>query len=219
MTDPTLDFDDVRFQYSTRKGGIVEVLRGLTLSVARGERVALLGRSGSGKSTVLNLSSGRLITTTGTVTVAGTDLATLSVDERADLRLNHIAHVHQDFRLMPRFTALENVELPLLLQGVPRPEARARARDALGRVSLESRMDHRPRQLSGGEQQRVAIARAVVRQPTLLLADEPTGSLDVDLRDDILGLMFELCARSAILLVTHDPAVAEAADRSVTLSS
>jgi predicted ABC-type transport system involved in lysophospholipase L1 biosynthesis ATPase subunit len=219
MTDPTLDFDDVRFQYSTRKGGIVEVLRGLTLSVARGERVALLGRSGSGKSTVLNLSSGRLVTTTGTVTVAGTDLATLSVDERADLRLNHIAYVHQDFRLMPRFTALENVELPLLLQGVPRPEARARARDALGRVSLESRMDHRPRQLSGGEQQRVAIARAVVRQPTLLLADEPTGSLDVDLRDDILGLMFELCARSAILLVTHDPAVAEAADRSVTLSS
>lgn len=219
MTDPTLQFDDVRYDYEGRKRSTIRVLSGLSFDVAPRENVALIGGSGSGKSTVLNLASGRLVAQGGTVTAAGHDLSNLTVDERADLRLAHIAHVHQDFRLLPNFTALENVELPLLLQGVPRAEARPRAREALERVSLQARIDHRPRQLSGGEQQRVAIARAVVRQPTLLLADEPTGSLDVGLRDEILGLMFELCAKSAIVLVTHDPAVAEAADRTVELSS
>ncbi|RZI82875.1 MAG: ABC transporter ATP-binding protein [Microbacterium sp.] len=216
-TDPTLQFDDVHYSYTKRKGETVRVLRGLSFDVAAGERVALIGRSGSGKSTVLNLSAGRLVTRVGTVTVAGENLATLSADERADMRLQHIAHVHQDFRLLPRYSALENVELPLLLQGVTRVEARERAREALDRVDLGRRASHRPKQLSGGEQQRVAIARAVVRQPTLLLADEPTGSLDVELRDEILTLMFDLCSESAIVLVTHDPAVAEAAHRTVQL--
>lgn len=216
-TDPTLRFDDVHYAYRKRKGETVRVLRGLSFEVAPGERVALIGRSGSGKSTVLNLSAGRLVTAVGTVTVAGENLATLSADERADMRLQHIAHVHQDFRLLPRYSALENVELPLLLQGVKRAEARERAREALDRVDLGRRAGHRPKQLSGGEQQRVAIARAVVRQPTLLLADEPTGSLDVELRDEILTLMFDLCSASAIVLVTHDPAVAAAAHRTVQL--
>lgn len=216
---PTLRFDDVHFHYTKRSKPPVDILRGLTFQVAAGEKVALLGRSGTGKSTVLNLSSGRLTAHSGAVAVAGTDLGTLSIDERADVRLQHIAHVHQDFRLMPRYSALENVALPLLLQGVRKAEARERAREALERVNLGHRTTHRPKQLSGGEQQRVAIARAVVRQPTLLLADEPTGSLDVDLRDEILTLMFELCSTAAILLVTHDPVVAEAADRSVTLST
>lgn len=215
----TLQFRDVHYSYAKRPGDRVTVLRGLTFDVSPRERVALIGRSGTGKSTVLNLSAGRLVTRDGTVTVAGHDLAELSTDERADLRLHHIAHVHQDFRLMPRYTALDNVELPLLLQGVPRPEARERARVALDRVDLAHRASHRPAQLSGGEQQRVAIARAVVRAPTLLLADEPTGSLDTELRDEILELMFRACADSAIVLVTHDPAVAEAADRTVRLTT
>ena len=217
-TRPTLQFDDVHYAYTQRKRVQVEVLRGLSFSVSAGERVALLGRSGSGKSTVLSLSSGRLVTNRGTVAVAGRDLAGLSMDERADLRLAHIAHIHQDFRLMPRYTAVENVELPLLLQGVPRTDARERAYEALARVELAHRAKHRPKQLSGGEQQRVAIARAVVRQPALLLADEPTGSLDTELRDEILEVMFRVCAASATLLVTHDPVVADAADRALRLS-
>jgi len=219
MTDLALRFDDVHFDYTARGRVPVSVLRGLSFQLAPGERVALIGRSGTGKSTVLNLASGRLTATGGTVSVAGEDLGALSVDERADVRLHHVAHVHQDFRLLPNYTALQNVELPLLLKGASRADARSRATLALERVDLGDRLRHRPARLSGGEQQRVAIARAVVRRPTLLLADEPTGSLDTGLRDEILGLMYEVCRDSAILLVTHDPAVAESADRTVTLSA
>ncbi len=218
MIHSALRFDDVHFRYAHRKSHDVEVLRDLSFALLPRARVALIGRSGTGKSTVLTLAAGRLTATSGTVTVAGTDLGPLSIDERADMRLQHIAHIHQDFRLLPRYTALENVELPLRLQGVDRAEARERAQTALARVELAGRAGHRPRELSGGEQQRVAIARAVVRAPTLLLADEPTGSLDAELRDDILALMFEACAGAAILLVTHDPAVAAAADRTVELT-
>jgi len=220
MTDPTLRFEDVHFPYPSRKGQqTIEALGGVSFSVNAGERVALIGRSGSGKSTVLNLASGRLVAHGGRVEVGGQDLASLSIDERAALRLRQVAHVHQDFRLLPRYCAVENVELPLLLQGVERSRARERAQKALAQVGLAGRSKHRPKELSGGEQQRVAIARAVVRTPTLLLADEPTGSLDTGLRDDILDLMFELCRDAAILLVTHDPAVADAADRAVALPS
>lgn len=219
MTDPALRFDEVHFEYTARGRVPVSVLRGLSFQLTPGERVALIGRSGTGKSTVLNLASGRLTATGGTVSVAGEDLGAMTVDERADVRLRHVAHVHQDFRLLPNYTALQNVELPLLLQGASRADARSRATTALERVDLGGRLRHRPARLSGGEQQRVAIARAVVREPTLLLADEPTGSLDTGLRDEILGLMYEVCRESAILLVTHDPAVAESADRTVTLSA
>lgn len=219
ILEPTLRFSEVHYAYAKRKSSPVVVLRGLTFAVHPGERVALIGRSGTGKSTVLTLASGRLIAPHGQVTVAHHDLAQLSDDERADLRLQHIAHIHQDFRLMQRYTALDNVALPLLLQGVHRSEARDRAREALDHVDLGHRATHRPKQLSGGEQQRVAIARAVVRNPSLLLADEPTGSLDGELRDEILDLMFRVCASSAILLVTHDPVVAEAADRTVRLAA
>jgi putative ABC transport system ATP-binding protein len=219
MNAPALEVADVHFEYTERGRVPVSVLRGLSFDVAPGERVALIGRSGTGKSTVLNLASGRLVASRGTVNLVGTDLSTLSIDERADLRLRHVAHVHQDFRLLPNYTALQNVELPLLLQGVSRTEARSRAALALDRVDLGSRIRHRPAQLSGGEQQRVAIARAVVREPALLLADEPTGSLDAGLRDDILTLMYHVCRASAILVVTHDPVVAESADRTVTLAA
>ena len=217
--DPALRFDDVHYAYAKRKGHAVDILRGLTFSINPAERVALIGRSGTGKSTVLNLSSGRLVAPQGRVIVGDRDLARLSDDERADLRLQHITHIHQDFRLMQRYSALENVALPLLLRGVHRTEARERAREALESVDLGHRATHRPKQLSGGEQQRVAIARAVVRSPTLLLADEPTGSLDGELRDEILDLMFRVCASAAILLVTHDPVVADAADRVVRLTA
>lgn len=194
------------------------MLRGVTFELARGERVALVGRSGVGKSTVLGLASGRLTPSAGSVSIAGEDLTTLSEDERAGVRLRYVAHVHQDFRLLPHYSALENVELPLRLQGLSRREARQRAREALEQVDLAARAHHRPKHLSGGEQQRVAIARAIVRQPLILLADEPTGSLDAELRDEIIGLMFELCSDSAILLVTHDQAVADAADRTVEMT-
>ncbi len=217
MTDSPLRFDDVHFRHAHRRRGDVEVLRALSFALSVRERVALVGPSGAGKSTVLSLASGRLTATSGTVSVAGADLGAMTVDERARVRLRHTAHVHQDFRLLPRYSARENVELPLLLQGVNRAEARERAIRALERVDLAARADHRATELSGGEQQRVAIARAVVRSPTLLLADEPTGALDVSLRDEILALMFETCADSAILLVTHDPAVAGAADRTLAL--
>jgi len=217
MTDSPLRFDEVHFRHVHRRRGDVEVLRELSFALSPRDRVALVGRSGSGKSTVLALASGRLTATSGTVSVAGADLGAMTVDERARVRLSQISHVHQDFRLLPRYSARENVELPLLLQGVSRAEARDRATRALERVGLATRADHRTTELSGGEQQRVAIARAVVRSPTLLLADEPTGALDVGLRDEILALLFETCAEAAILLVTHDPAVAGAAGRTLEL--
>lgn len=218
MISPALSFDDVDFRYTHSKRQDVQVLRGLSFSLLPRARVALIGRSGTGKSTVLTLAAGRLTPTSGTVTVAGTELGPLSIDERARIRLQHIAHIHQDFRLLPRYTALENVELPLRLQGIDRAEARERAQTALARVELTRRAGHRPRELSGGEQQRVAIARAVVRTPTLLLADEPTGALDAELRDEILTIMFEACPGAAILLVTHDPAVAAVAGRTLELT-
>ncbi|MCI9886997.1 ABC transporter ATP-binding protein [Micrococcales bacterium 31B] len=215
MNSPVLAFQDVSFHFSRGRNAAPPVLQHVTFSVESRERVALVGRSGSGKSTLLHLASGRLTPTGGTVAVAGVDLGPLTEDDRARHRMANIAQVYQDFRLLPRYTAVENVELPLLLRGEARDVARERALMALARVDLAPRATHRPGQLSGGEQQRVAIARAVVAAPALLLADEPTGALDAELRDEILALLFDVCRDSAIVLVTHDPVVAEAADRIV----
>jgi len=197
----------------------VDALRGVDLEIARGEFVALVGPSGSGKSTVLNLIGGLDRPTGGEVWIDGAELS--SSDERAltQHRRQRVGFVFQSFNLLPRLTAEENVALPLMFSGAPEKERRARARGLLERVGLGARLDHRPTQLSGGEQQRVAIARALVGQPALLLADEPTGNLDTATGAEIMKLLQELNReeRLTLLVVSHDPEVAAFADRVVRL--
>jgi putative ABC transport system ATP-binding protein len=197
----------------------VDALRGVDLTVGRGEFVALVGPSGSGKSTVLNLIGGLDRPTSGQVWIDGVELS--ATDERALTRhrREHVGFVFQTFNLLPRLTAEENVALPLMFSGVPNRGRLARARALLERVGLAERLNHRPSQLSGGEQQRVAIARGLVGQPALLLADEPTGNLDTTTGGEIMALLKELNQESdlTLLVVTHDPEVAAFADRVVKL--
>ncbi len=197
----------------------VDALRGVDLTIARGESVALIGPSGSGKSTVLNLIGGLDRPTSGQVWINGTELS--AADERTLTRhrREHVGFVFQSFNLLPRLTAEENVALPLMFGGIPEKERRARARTLLKRVSLKHRLDHRPTQLSGGEQQRVAIARALVGEPALLLADEPTGNLDTGTGAEIMALLKKLNQEQdlTLLVVTHDAEVAAFADRVVKL--
>ena len=191
----------------------IPVLRNISLEIASGDFVALMGPSGSGKTTLLNLIAGIDRPTEGSVTVAGTDLTELNESELAAWRAQHVGFIFQFYNLIPVLTAVENVELPLLLSGLPKPERRAHAEAALAIVGLADRMDHYPRQLSGGQEQRVAIARAIVTDPTILVADEPTGDLDKNSADEVLGLMDRLNREIAktILMVTHDPHAAERA--------
>lgn len=198
-----------------RRGQItVPVLEGVDLEIADGAFIAFMGPSGSGKSTLLNIISGLDTPTTGTVEVAGQDLARLSERDLAAFRSRHIGFIFQLYNLLPVLTAEENVELPLLLTGLSRVERRAHARAALDAVALTGRSRHRPPELSGGEQQRVSIARAIVTDPSLIIADEPTGDLDRRAATQILDLMTELhrSLRKTIVMVTHDPQAAERAD-------
>lgn len=213
-----IDMTDVSYTYRHRRRNVV-ALDPLTLRVRRGEVVALLGESGSGKSTALSLIAGLQVPASGSVRVLGVDLGGLPSSGRARFRLQHIAHIHQDFRLLPMLTATENVSFILRLKGAPERAARERATAALASVGLGHRSDHLPRELSGGEQQRVSIARALVSEPDILLADEPTGSLDAGLRDENLDLMLTVLAGATIVLVTHDPAVAQRADRTVRIGA
>jgi putative ABC transport system ATP-binding protein len=167
----------------------IPVLRNISLEIAAGDFVALMGPSGSGKTTLLNLIAGIDRPTSGTVVVAGTDLTELGESDLAAWRARHVGFIFQFYNLIPVLTAVENVELPLLLSGLPKPERRAHAEAALAIVGLADRMDHYPRQLSGGQEQRVAIARAIVTDPTILVADEPTGDLDKNSAEEVLGLM------------------------------
>jgi putative ABC transport system ATP-binding protein len=189
------------------------VLDGLTLDVHEGAFEALMGPSGSGKSTLLNLIAGLDRPTSGMAKVAGNDLSTMSDGDLARFRSRHIGFIFQAYNLMPVLTALENVELPLLLTKLSSADRRKRAQTALRAVGLEDRMGHYPRQLSGGQEQRVAIARAIVNDPTIIVADEPTGDLDRKSADDILTLLTKLNEefKKTILMVTHDPAAAERA--------
>ena len=189
------------------------VLDGLTLDVHEGAFEALMGPSGSGKSTLLNLIAGLDRPTSGVAKVAGADLSTMSDGDLARFRSRHIGFIFQAYNLMPVLTALENVELPLLLTNLSSGERKKRAQTALRAVGLEDRMGHYPRQLSGGQEQRVAIARAIVNDPTIIVADEPTGDLDRKAADDILTLLTKLNEefKKTILMVTHDPAAAERA--------
>lgn len=196
----------------------VEILRGIDLSVSKGESIALLGPSGSGKSSLMAVLAGLERPSTGTVTVAGLDFATLDEDALAIARRGRIGIVLQAFHLLPTMTALENVAVPLELAGVR--DAFARAEAELGAVGLSRRIGHYPAQLSGGEQQRVAIARALVAAPVLIFADEPTGNLDTTTGAAIMDLLFERHAESAttLFVITHDPALAARCARVVTLA-
>ena len=191
----------------------VPVLQDIKLDIQEGEFLALMGPSGSGKSTLLNLIAGLDQVDSGTLTVGGVDLTALSESELAAWRATHVGFIFQFYNLIPVLTAYENVELPLLLTGLSRGVRREHVELALRVVNLEARMDHRPPQLSGGEQQRVAIARAVVTDPTILVADEPTGDLDRVSAEEVLNLMERLNRESGktIIMVTHDPRAAKRA--------
>jgi putative ABC transport system ATP-binding protein len=191
----------------------VEALRGVSFEIRPGELVVLRGRSGSGKTTLLNLIAGLDRPTSGTVEVSGKRLEGLGEGALAKWRSSTIGFVFQSYNLLPVLTALENVELPLLLTSLGSAERKKRAQTALRVVGLEDRMQHYPRQLSGGQEQRVAIARAIVNDPTIIVADEPTGDLDRKAADEILTLLDKLNTQlgKTILMVTHDPAAAERA--------
>jgi len=199
---------------SYRRGGqILPVLRDITLDIREGDFMALMGPSGSGKSTLLNLVAGLDQADSGTIHVAGVDITTLSESELAEWRALNVGFIFQFYNLIPVLTAFENVELPLLLTDLSKKERREHAATALNLVNLEDRMDHYPGQLSGGQQQRVAIARAMVTDPTLLVADEPTGDLDRTSAEEVLNLMERLSreAGKTIIMVTHDPRAARKA--------
>ena len=198
--------------------GVLQILHQISFAVAPGEAVAIVGNSGSGKSTLLGLLAGLDLASSGTVRVAGRDLAQLDEDGRAALRGQMLGFVFQSFQLLPTLTALENVMLPLELAG--RRDAGEAAREMLGRVGLGERLGHYPKHLSGGEQQRVALARAFATKPQLLLADEPTGNLDAATGAQIIELMFAMNAErgTTLLLVTHDELLAQRCGRMLRLA-
>ena len=191
----------------------IPVLRDISLTIPEGDFIAFMGPSGSGKTTLLNLIAGIDKPNQGRIIVAGTDVTALDETDLARWRARHVGFIFQFYNLIPVLTALENVELPLLLTPLAKRERRDHAETALKIVGLADRMHHYPRQLSGGQEQRVAIARAVVTDPTILMADEPTGDLDKTSAEEVLGLMERLNQelRKTILMVTHDPRAAERA--------
>lgn len=197
------------------------ILHDISLTVQQAESVAIVGPSGSGKSTLLGLLAGLDTPTTGSIHLLGNDLVPMNEDQRAALRGEKIGFIFQSFQLLPTFTALENVMLPLELSDkhISSGELQQQAKDLLSRVGLAERLQHYPKQLSGGEQQRVAIARAFLSQPALLLADEPTGNLDAATGQRIIDLMFELNREqgTTLVLVTHDHSLAERCDRVLEL--
>lgn len=207
------------FKSVTDSTGTLAILRDIDFTLSAGESLAIVGASGSGKSTLLSIMAGLDTPTQGKVLVAGQDLFSLSEDDRAQVRAAHMGFVFQSFQLLANLTALENVMLPLELAG--RKDRVATAQAMLERVGLAQRLKHYPKLLSGGEQQRVALARAFVMEPQILLADEPTGSLDHATGETILNLMFELNQErgTTLVLVTHDPRVAERCQRRLVIEA
>ena len=214
-----LELDAVVKHYQGFGGEVIRAVDGVTLAVKPGEIVALHGPSGSGKSSLLMLAAALMTPDAGAVRFEGRDLATFSAGEAADYQRRQVGFVYQSFHLMAGVPAVENAAIKLLADRVPLRQARRVATAWLERVGLEARLNHTPDQLSGGERQRVAIARALVNEPRLILADEPTGSLDSRRGGEILGLLAELARAqsAAVLLVTHDPQAAAVADQVCTL--
>ncbi|HEX5372488.1 MAG TPA: ABC transporter ATP-binding protein [Aquabacterium sp.] len=218
MAESLIRIRDLSKSYQ-RGGQRIDVLVDIQLDVLRGEFVALMGPSGSGKSTLLNLIAGIDQPSSGRIEIAGVDIATLGEGALADWRASHVGFIFQFYNLMPVLTAFENVELPLLLTGLSRKQRHAHVHAALEMVHLSDRLDHRPNELSGGQQQRVAIARALVTDPTLIVADEPTGDLDRHTGEEILKLLQDLqrTLGKTIVMVTHDPKAAACAGRLIHL--
>ncbi len=198
----------------------VEALRGVSLEVARGEIVAIVGASGAGKSTLLQILGTLMAADSGRVEIAGKDCTAMGESELATFRNQHLGFVFQFHHLLPEFTALENVAMPALIGGAERKEAFARAAELIDMVGLTDRAAHKPVELSGGEQQRVAIARALINQPSVVLADEPTGNLDTASRDQIHSLLLDVRRKfnQTIVMVTHDMSLADSVDRKIVMS-
>ncbi len=217
MSQPIIEIANLVKRYEM---GDEEVfaLQGVTLTIARNEYVALMGPSGSGKSTLMNMLGCLDTPTSGTYLFTGENVSDMDDDDLAEIRNREIGFVFQTFNLLPRATALQNVELPLVYSGMPRAERLQRSTQALERVGLSDRMDHKPNELSGGQRQRVAIARALVTSPSIILADEPTGNLDSKTGQDIMRLFGELWrGGNTVILVTHEEDIARHARRIIRL--
>ena len=203
-----------------KRFGELEVLHGLSFSVERSEIVSIVGASGAGKSTLLQIIGTLMSPDAGSVTINGRDVAGMSDNELSEFRNRHVGFVFQSHHLLEEFSAVENVMMPMLIAGVKRAEAQRRAAELLELVQMSHRLEHRPSALSGGEQQRVAIARALANNPSVVLADEPTGNLDTATRDEIQRLFFDLRERTnqTFIIVTHDETLAEKSDRKIVMS-
>jgi lipoprotein-releasing system ATP-binding protein len=220
MTETVLEARNVRRQF--QQGPVtLEVLQSVNLSIAPAERLSIVGASGSGKTTLLQILGGLDKPTAGNVFVDGKDIHALGERERGELRNHALGFVYQFHHLLPEFSALENVAMPLLVRRMNTGEAKDRAREILKRVGLGERLDHRPHQLSGGERQRAAVARALVTQPKLVLADEPTGNLDGRNAEQVFELMLELNRerRTSLVIVTHDLRIASRMDRALEIQN
>jgi len=219
MSEPILRLDTLQRGFKQGSREQLHVLNGANLSLSRGEVVALVGPSGAGKSTLLHIAGLLEFPDQGEVWLSGEACGTLSDDRRTAIRRRDIGFVYQYHHLLPEFSALENVVLPQMIAGVSRPKAEARGKELLAKLNLAGREDHRPGQLSGGEQQRVAIARALANQPSLLLADEPTGNLDPQTAEIVFDQLIGLAREQglAALVATHNPELARRMDRVVTV--
>ena len=210
----------IHVQNIVKRFGDLEVLHGLTFDVERGEIVSIVGASGAGKSTLLQIIGTLMSADEGEVVIDGRTLRGLSDAELSEFRNRHVGFVFQFHHLLEEFSAVENVMMPMLIAGVKRSDAECRAKELLAMVQMSHRLTHRPSALSGGEQQRVAIARALANNPSVVLADEPTGNLDTATRDEIQRLFFDLRERTGqtFIIVTHDEALADKSDRKIVMS-
>lgn len=221
MSEAMLELTGITKGYNLGKPSEVVVLRGATLSVAKGEVVALVAPSGAGKSTLLHIAGLLDVPDAGTVKLGGREMGGLSDRARTEARRAEVGFIYQFHHLLPEFTALENVVIPQLANGVGKAEAEGRARELLGKVGVAARADHRPAALSGGEQQRVAFCRALANGPKLLLADEPTGNLDPATSDQVFGVLMELVRETGLsaLIATHNLELAARMDRVMRLTA
>ena len=210
----------IHIENIVKRFGSLEVLHGISFGVERGEIVSIVGASGAGKSTLLQIIGTLMTPDEGSVTIDGKAIAGMSDGELSEFRNRHVGFVFQSHHLLEEFSAEENVMMPMLIAGVKRSEAQRRAKELLELVQMSHRLTHRPSALSGGEQQRVAIARALANNPSVVLADEPTGNLDTATRDEIQRLFFDLRERTnqTFIIVTHDETLAEKSDRKIVMS-